>query len=109
MNTHVLANVLKISCRVGQARFERRPTICNRGVFMVGRRGEAPLVPPYATFSTRSGERGYEKVEVSENSGSRTRTSVPAPGFDSITSDPPSSAARSRMPASPRCPSAISF
>ena len=33
--------------RVGQARFERRPTIGKRREFMVGRRGEAPLVPPY--------------------------------------------------------------
>ena len=37
--------------RVGQARFERRPT--NLGFIdvvvhqLVGRRGEAPLVPPY--------------------------------------------------------------
>jgi len=34
-------------CRVGQARFERRPTIWKRREIMVGRRGEAPLVPPY--------------------------------------------------------------
>ena len=34
--------------RVGQARFERRPTIGNRREIMVGRRGEAPLVPPYS-------------------------------------------------------------
>ena len=33
--------------RVGPAQFERRPTIGNRREFMVGRRGEAPLVPPY--------------------------------------------------------------
>ncbi len=33
--------------RVGPARFERRPTIGNRREFMVGRRGEAPRVPPY--------------------------------------------------------------
>ncbi len=36
--------------RVGQARFERRPTnlAFNDGdVQLVGRRGEAPLVPPY--------------------------------------------------------------
>ena len=40
------------SCRVGQAQFERRPTIvsCLVGdvvLAVVGRRGEAPLVPPY--------------------------------------------------------------
>ena len=33
--------------RVGQARFERRPTIGNHREIRVGRRGEAPLVPPY--------------------------------------------------------------
>ena len=33
--------------RVGPARFERRPTIGNRREILVGRRGEAPLVPPY--------------------------------------------------------------
>ena len=30
--TRVRASLLKISCRVGQARFERRPTICNCGI-----------------------------------------------------------------------------
>jgi len=34
--------------RVGQARFERRPTITAQLKIMVGRRGEAPLVPPYS-------------------------------------------------------------
>ncbi len=34
-------------CRVGPTRFERRPTIRKHREFMVGRRGEAPLVPPY--------------------------------------------------------------
>ncbi len=33
--------------RVGPARFERRPTIRKRRELLVGRRGEAPLVPPY--------------------------------------------------------------
>ena len=33
--------------RVGQARFERRPTSGKRREIMVGRRDEAPLVPPY--------------------------------------------------------------
>ena len=42
------------SCTVGQARFERRPTIvsCLVGdvvLAVVGRRVEAPLVPPYFT------------------------------------------------------------
>ena len=32
---------------MGQARFERRPTIVQSLEIMVGRRGEAPLVPPY--------------------------------------------------------------
>ena len=31
--SHILASLLKISCRVGQARFERRPTIVNRCIF----------------------------------------------------------------------------
>ena len=30
--SHVRQSLLKISCRVGQDRFERRPTICNRRV-----------------------------------------------------------------------------
>ena len=34
--------------RVGPARFERRPTIRKHREIMVGRRGEAPLVPPYS-------------------------------------------------------------
>ena len=34
--------------RVGLAQFERRPTIGNRREIRVGRRGEAPLVPPYS-------------------------------------------------------------
>ncbi len=34
-------------CRVGQARFERRPTIQKPREILVGLRGEAPLVPPY--------------------------------------------------------------
>ena len=34
--------------RVGPARFERRPTIRKHQEIMVGRRGEAPLVPPYS-------------------------------------------------------------
>ena len=33
--------------RVGQAQFERRTTIVPTLEIMVGRRGEAPLVPPY--------------------------------------------------------------
>jgi len=33
--------------RVGQAQFERRTTIVLSLEIMVGRRGEAPLVPPY--------------------------------------------------------------
>jgi hypothetical protein len=33
--------------RVGPARFERRPTIMRRRELLVGRRGEASLVPPY--------------------------------------------------------------
>ena len=33
--------------RVGPARFERRPTIRKLRDLLVGRRGEAPLVPPY--------------------------------------------------------------
>ena len=33
--------------RVGQARFERRPTILKHRELLVGRRGETPLVPPY--------------------------------------------------------------
>ncbi len=33
--------------RAGPARFERRPTIMNLRELLVGRRGEAPLVPPY--------------------------------------------------------------
>ena len=33
--------------RVGQARFERRPTMKNLRELIVGLRGEAPLVPPY--------------------------------------------------------------
>ena len=33
--------------RVGQVRFERRPTNGKRREIMVGLRGEAPLVPPY--------------------------------------------------------------
>jgi len=33
-------------CRVGQARSERRLTIMKRREWMVGQRGEAPLVPP---------------------------------------------------------------
>jgi hypothetical protein len=40
-------SLLKKGCGVGQARFERRPTIWNQLETMVGRRGEAPLVPPY--------------------------------------------------------------
>ncbi len=45
---------------MGQARFERRPTIvsCLVGdvvLAVVGRRGEAPLVPPYFTCSLRHG------------------------------------------------------
>ena len=36
---------------MGPARFERRPTILHRREIMVGRRGEAPLVPP--DFSTK--------------------------------------------------------
>ena len=35
------------SRRVGPARFERRPTIRGLDNILVGRRGEAPLVPPY--------------------------------------------------------------
>ena len=31
----------------GQAQFERRPTILKRREILVGRRDEAPLVPPY--------------------------------------------------------------
>ena len=34
-------------CRVGPAQFERRPTIGKCRENRVGRRGEAPLVPPY--------------------------------------------------------------
>ena len=34
--------------RVGPARFEGRPTIRKRREVLVGRRGEAPLVPPYS-------------------------------------------------------------
>ena len=33
--------------RVEQARFKRRPTMKNLREFLVGRRGKAPLVPPY--------------------------------------------------------------
>ena len=33
--------------RVGPARFERRPTIRKHRDWLVGRRGDAPLVPPY--------------------------------------------------------------
>ena len=33
--------------RVGQAHFDRRPTIRQHRELLVGRRGEAPLVPPY--------------------------------------------------------------
>ncbi len=33
--------------KVGPARFERRPTIRKPQELMVGRRGEAPLAPPY--------------------------------------------------------------
>ena len=33
--------------RVRPARFERRPTILKPRELLVGRRGEAPLVPPY--------------------------------------------------------------
>ena len=33
--------------RAWPARFERRPTIRERREFMVDRRGETPLVPPY--------------------------------------------------------------
>ncbi len=34
-------------CRVGPARFERRPTIGKCRENRVGQRGEAPLAPPY--------------------------------------------------------------
>ena len=34
---------------MGPARFERRPTIVKHREIMVGRRGEAPLVPPYTS------------------------------------------------------------
>jgi hypothetical protein len=34
-------------CGVGPPRFERRPTCRKRRELLVGRRGEAPLVPPY--------------------------------------------------------------
>jgi len=37
----------RFQCRVGPARFERRPTIRKRRELMVGLRGETPLVPPY--------------------------------------------------------------
>ena len=37
--------------RVGPARFERRPTEHDSQEIMVGRRGEAPLVPPYGLTS----------------------------------------------------------
>jgi len=59
-----------LQSRAGPARFERRPTIMKQGEFMVGRRGEAPLVPPYilpsfkkalALGQTRSGERSRNR------------------------------------------------
>lgn len=33
-------------CRVGPARFDRRPTLCEFRHLLVGPRGETPLVPP---------------------------------------------------------------
>ena len=44
----------RFQCRVGQARFERRPTIGKRREFMVGRRGEAPLVSHPTSFADRT-------------------------------------------------------
>ena len=41
-----VAHNLMFLRRVGPARFERRPTLGNRREIRVGRRGEAPLVPP---------------------------------------------------------------
>ena len=38
--------------RVGPAQFERRPTIRKHREILVGRRGEAPLVPPYSLRRT---------------------------------------------------------
>ena len=46
----IVPNVMFLR-RVGQAQFERRPTIVKRREIMVGRRGEAPLVPPYSLRS----------------------------------------------------------
>ena len=42
------------NCRVGPARFERRPTAKQCRELMVGRRGEAPLVPPYKLPSLKN-------------------------------------------------------
>ena len=36
---------------MGPARFQRQPTIMNLRELLVGRRGEAPLVPPYILSS----------------------------------------------------------
>ncbi len=41
--------------RLGPARFERRSTIIKRPEIMVGRRGEAPLVPPRYFLQTQQG------------------------------------------------------
>ena len=46
-NGRFLCGAIVFQCRVGPARFERRPTIGKCRENMVGRRGEAPLVPPY--------------------------------------------------------------
>ena len=47
-NRHVGRGHHLVQRRVGPARFERQPTIGKRREILVGRRGEAPLVPPYS-------------------------------------------------------------